>query len=550
MKNLLLMVALCATIGQAFAQANCNATAPVIQPNATSPVVCLLATTPVPTLTDSGTVLPDLEYLLISNTQLIGSSPKVIAANASGQFNLLSYAEITNGDEVCVIPVRFNIGQIRDLVDKIINGSYSAGLPCCNLVESLLDGVCEEFDNQGITGASSVTNLEAILKVVEVLSGEELSVDGFVNTIGTLNQYGGFLPIECGGSAANVPVCFAIDATSKACYIAGFATSATNTVIIDSALANGTATVTAIGGSAPYSYSWSNSATTSTVNNLVVGAYTVTITDNNACAVTEVITVTDSCALLTYELIVIPVSCFGGNDALVQVKPVGGTPNYLVTPSVGAAQTVSTGNRATFISLTAGTYNYTVSDNGGCATQLSVAIANPDSITLIVADLQDTLDLNLTDSLEFAIDTLFGGDFPINLQWDFDNGSNSAAGGGKTAYTTAGTYQIEVSAIDARNCRKNFTQTLVVIGGTGINELSKNQLVKLYPNPTNSIVTVEWNKQLTNAQFILYNTIGQVVINGYLNQNNTQLDLSELPMGVYNFQVIGTEINKKIVLVE
>jgi hypothetical protein len=550
MKNLLLMVALCVTVSQAFAQANCNATAPIIQPNAISPVVCLLATTPIPTLTDSGTVLPDLEYVLVNNTQLIGSSPKIIAANASGQFNLLSYAEIANGDEVCVIPVRFNIGQIRDLVDKIINGSYSAGLPCCNLVESLLDGVCEEFDNQGITGASSVTNLEAILKVVEVLSGEELSVDGFVNTIGTLNQYGGFLPIECGGSAANVPVCFAIDATSKACYIAGFATSATNSIIIDSASANGTATVTAIGGSAPYSYSWSNSATTNTVSNLAVGTYTVTITDDSGCAVEEMITVADSCALLTYEITVIPVSCFNGNDALVQIKPIGGTPNYVVTPSLGNLQNVTAGNRATFISLSAGNYTYTVSDNGGCAVQLSTTIANPDSITLIVGDLQDTLDLNVTDSLEFAIDTLFGGDFPINLQWDFDNGSTSAAGGGKTAYTTAGTYQIEISAIDARNCRKNFTQTLVVIGGTGINEVGKNQLVKLYPNPTNSIITVEWNKQLAHSHYILYNTIGQIVINGYLNQNITQIDLSELPVGVYNFQVVGTEINKKIVVVE
>ncbi len=551
MKNLLIIVVLCATIYKANAQANCNATAPIIQTNTTLPVICLSTLTPIPTLTDTGSVLPDIEYVLVNNSQLIGSSPKIVAANSSGQFDILSYDDIANGDEVCVIPVRFSIGQIKDLVDKIINGSYSAGLPCCNLVESLLDGVCEEFDKQGITGASSVTNLEAILQVTEVLSGEELSIDGFVNTIGTLNQYGSFLPIECGGSAANVPVCFAVDATSKACYIAGFATSATNTVIIDSALANGSATVTALGGVAPYSFNWSNSATTSTVNNLAIGTYTVTITDNNGCEVTEVVSVSDSCSLLTYELTIIPVSCFNGNDALIQIKPVGGSPDYLVTPSVGSAQSVTAGNRATFISLSAGTYNYTVSDNGGCATNVAISVANPDSITLIVADLPDTLDLNLTDTLDYAIDTLFGGDFPINLQWDFDNGNTSAAGGGITTYSSAGTYQIEVSVIDARNCRENFTQTLVVIGSTNVNEVNKNDhFIKLYPNPTNNKVTVEWEKQLVDNQFVIYNSIGQKVSQGYMKQQTTQIDLSALPTGIYSFHVINTEIYLKMVVVD
>lgn len=45
---------------------------------------------------------------------------------------------------------------------------------------------------------------------------------------------------------------------------------------------DGTATATATGGVGPYTYAWSNGATTPTVTGLVPGSYTVTVTDSNA----------------------------------------------------------------------------------------------------------------------------------------------------------------------------------------------------------------------------------------------------------------------------
>lgn len=46
---------------------------------------------------------------------------------------------------------------------------------------------------------------------------------------------------------------------------------------------DGSASVTAVGGSAPYAYTWSNGATTSMINGLGVGAYTCCVTDMNGC---------------------------------------------------------------------------------------------------------------------------------------------------------------------------------------------------------------------------------------------------------------------------
>ena len=54
---------------------------------------------------------------------------------------------------------------------------------------------------------------------------------------------------------------------------------------------DGSASVTAIGGSAPYTFTWSNGATTSTILGLGVGVYTCCVTDMNGCVSCDSFTV-------------------------------------------------------------------------------------------------------------------------------------------------------------------------------------------------------------------------------------------------------------------
>ncbi|MFT4525747.1 MAG: subtilisin family serine protease, partial [Bacteroidia bacterium] len=53
----------------------------------------------------------------------------------------------------------------------------------------------------------------------------------------------------------------------------------------------GSATASASGGAAPYSYAWSSGGTSSTENGLSAGSYSVTITDNNGCADMALVTI-------------------------------------------------------------------------------------------------------------------------------------------------------------------------------------------------------------------------------------------------------------------
>ncbi len=128
---------------------------------------------------------------------------------------------------------------------------------------------------------------------------------------------------------------------------------------------NGDATSSASGGTAPYTYLWSNGQTTVTATGLTSGTYTLTITDAAGCTATQTITITEP-PLLTASALSTNANC-GNNDGTANSSAIGGTSPYTYSWSTGATtQNIS--------ALAAGSYTVTITDLNGCTQTSSVAV--------------------------------------------------------------------------------------------------------------------------------------------------------------------------------
>ena len=139
-------------------------------------------------------------------------------------------------------------------------------------------------------------------QITATTSSTNVSCNGGSNGVGTVTPSGGVGPysyiwVPQGGSAATAS---GLPAGTYNVIISDGTTSLTQPVTIvepsllggnvsktdaTSALAaDGSATVTASGGTAPYTYSWAPSGgTAATATGLTQGAYSVTVTDDNGC---------------------------------------------------------------------------------------------------------------------------------------------------------------------------------------------------------------------------------------------------------------------------
>jgi len=119
----------------------------------------------------------------------------------------------------------------------------------------------------------------------------------------------------------------------------------------DCGVNDGTATVTATGGVAPYTYLWSNGATTATIMNLPPAIYSVTITDAEGCTVTLTVEVAGSSAPEAGTISTDDETTICAGDGVpdpITVNTMGGTQGastqYLVTDANGNILLLPTSN--------------------------------------------------------------------------------------------------------------------------------------------------------------------------------------------------------------
>jgi plastocyanin len=199
-------------------------------------------------------------------------------------------------------------------------------------------------------------------------------------------------------------------------------TSATNESVSGSM--DGTADVTASGGTAPYSYLWSTGSVTAGISSLGAGSYSVTVTDAQNCSVQSLATVTAGAAPLSLSQNANDVSCFGGADGSINVTVSGGTSPYSYFWSNGAISQNLTG-------LSVGTYSLTVTDNGGQSASISATLSQPSALVLMTSSTDESI-TGANDGT--AQSTVSGGTPPYTYLWSNGSNASSLSGLSPSAY--------------------------------------------------------------------------------------------------------------------
>ena len=286
---------------------------------------------------------------------------------------------------------------------------------------------------------------------------------------------------------------------------------------------NGAASVTAAGGTTPYTYAWSSAGTSASESNLAAGTYQVTVTDANACVASSSVTITEPTALIASPLSQTNIACFGDATGAAAVTASGGTSPYTYAWSPAG------GNAANATGLTANSYTVVISDANNCTVSQAFTITQPTAIASTVTATDATTAGGNDGSVNI---TVSGGTAPYTYEW-----SNSVATEDLTA-VAAGTYTVTIT--DANGCTSTASGT-VLDGPIAVGMTNNNININLFPNPTadNATLSIEL-ANMADVNITITNVVGQVMqsMNATaLTNKQFTLNMSDWAAGIYFVRV-------------
>ena len=356
-------------------------------------------------------------------------------------------------------------GQVGDSLSNLSAGNYNVVIT----------------DSNGCISANTITVSEPSLLVSSVSNISNVSCNGFSDGFATVSVSGGTAPYSYSwdnGQTSNTAIGlmagnYNISITDlNGCSSTSTATI-TEPIILTSSItstndvscnggSDGSAVVSASGGTAPYTYLWTNGDTNETSIGLSIGTQNVIITDINGCSSISSAIINEPVPLLSSIIDSNDVSCNGGSDGSAIVSASGGTAPYTYLWSNGQTGDSTTG-------LGSGTYSVTVTDLNGCSSTISTNITEPAALVSSITDSNDVSCNGGSDG--FASVSVSGGIAPYTYLWD--NGETNAS-----AFSlNVGIHNVIIT--DANGCTTtsdvNITEPIILTSSiTSINDVSCN----------------------------------------------------------------------------
>jgi outer membrane protein OmpA-like peptidoglycan-associated protein len=197
------------------------------------------------------------------------------------------------------------------------------------------------------------------------------------------------------------------------------------------------------GGIGPYTYKWSNGATSHDLDGIPAGKYAVQISDVNGCSSTLTAEVTQPEVLDVKLSNVTNILCNGEKNGSINITVTGGVAPYKYSWSNGAITEDISG-------LPTGNFSVTVTDVKGCSKTIGASVTQPPPLTAKLLDVKQIL-CNGEKTGAVTLE-LSGGVQPYAFKWS--NGATSQNLSG----VAAGTYSVEI--LDKNGCKQTLTAVI------------------------------------------------------------------------------------------
>ena len=208
---------------------------------------------------------------------------------------------------------------------------------------------------------------------------------------------------------------------------------------------NGAIDISVIGGTSPYSFTWSNGSTTQDLSGLLTNSYNVSITDSVGCTSLLTAFVAQPPAPLNITVLnITDAKCFNSSDGAIDVNITGGTPSYSFNWSNG-------GTTEDLAAITSGNYTLTVTDAKGCVNSNSFQVQQPiQSLDLTGTEINPVSCYGQSNGGIYPVTS--GGTSPYSYTWSSGQTTDTISD------LSSGTYNLTVN--DAHNC--TLTQSFSV----------------------------------------------------------------------------------------
>lgn len=289
------------------------------------------------------------------------------------------------------------------------------------------------------------------------------------NQLHTQLKYAGFF---CIALCLN---CLAVSTALAQCGI-NISTTITNVTCYNGT--NGTVTITATGGTAPYLYQLAEAGagawnTGNTFSGLAATTYPVSVKDNTGCIRTIYITLSQPAAF-TANYTATDVTCLGGSNGSISINTSGGTSPYTYAWKKNGTAYATTQNLA---NLSPGNYTLIVTDANGCTTAPNVSEqVKPIGLTGFNEDVvANGTNVSPASTTSQAFDDGNGSVLYANGYTNASNVAESPGGlptGGNFASTQSATRLYQLAAYNANNSLVLRSATANTYGGATSGTLS------------------------------------------------------------------------------